>query len=744
MSTERKLGSFLGVFTPTVLTILGVILYLRTGWVVGHMGLGRTILIVVLANLITLITTLSFSSIATNIRVGGGGAYYIVSRSLGLEIGGAIGLPLFLSQTFSVTLYAFGLAESIRIVWPGVPVPLAAFLIVIAVGLLAYRGAELALKIQLPIMALVAISLVVLAIGSLTKGAANGIPLHEPSGEYNFWLVFAVFFPAVTGVMAGLGLSGDLKDPQKTIPRGAILATLTGFAIYLSVPVLLAIGADPETLRQDPNVWSRIAPLGAWLILPGLWGAIFSSAVGSVLGAPRTLQALAKDRMFSRRLENLARSDRGLIIGLAISVAIALGAVLLGDLNAVAPVVTMFFLTVYSMVNIVAALESLSGNPSWRPKFKVPWQVNILGGLACLVVMFLINPIAGAIAIVIEVALFIMLVRRERQAAWGDVRRGVYEALIRWSLIHLARHPMSARNWRPHILIFVDDLVRQLDLARFGNWFSQGRGVVTVCELLLGDLLDEDFRLHKQREDLQEILDQEGLVAFAEIDVAKNIIEGITNVAQANGMAGLQSNTVLVGWPKRKERLAEFLRIMQRLERLNISMLIGRIRPRLLFPREGVRRTIHVWWGGLEHNGDLMLLLAHLLTRNPAWRGARIQLMSVAFDEATKEQTIHYLEKLIPEIRIEAEVKVIVKPEGRSVRELIHEQSADAEVGFLGLASPEKGEEEAYAQRMEELAGDLSTVFFVKNSSMFVGQLLDTGVDDDSEKKTEPQPARSS
>jgi len=174
--TTRKLGTFLGVFTPTILTILGVIMYLRVGWLVGHLGLYRVIIIVILANVITLITTISFSSVATNTRVGVGGAYYIISRSLGLEIGGAIGLPLFLSQVFSVTLYAFGLAESFRFVWPDIPLKTATFIIVIAVGLLSMAGAKLALKVQVPVLVLIALSLGALSIGTLSHGWGKPLP----------------------------------------------------------------------------------------------------------------------------------------------------------------------------------------------------------------------------------------------------------------------------------------------------------------------------------------------------------------------------------------------------------------------------------------------------------------------------------------------------------------------------------------------------------------------------------------
>jgi amino acid transporter len=345
---------------------------------------------------------------------------------------------LFLAQVFSVTLYSYGLAESLRIIWPGVPIQPVTFVIVLMVGGLAFSGAGLALRTQIPLMVFVGISLVALAIGSILRASGAGVPLDMPSGEVGFWVGFAIFFPAVTGVMAGLGLSGDLKDPGRAIPVGSILAVLTGFAIYLIVPVLLAVGASPEELRGDSLIWLRIAPLGAFLILPGLWGAIFSSAVGSMLSAPRSFQALAMDRIVPKFLGGFSAGRKGLIPGLVISVLISLGAVFLGGLNAVAKLVSIFFLTTYGTINIVAALETLSGDPSWRPKLRVPWAVSLVGGLACILVIFLISPTAGFIAIFAEFLVWYILSRRERRARWGDARRGIYESLIRWALIQLA------------------------------------------------------------------------------------------------------------------------------------------------------------------------------------------------------------------------------------------------------------------------------------------------------------------
>ena len=722
---DGKLGTFIGVFTPTLLTILGVIMYLRVGWLVGNMGLLLTLSIVVLANLVTLATTLSFSSIATNRRIGIGGAYNIISRNLGLEIGGAIGLPLFLSQAFSVTLYAFGLAESLRFIWPGVPLVPAAFLIVLGIGLLASRGSAIALKVQLPLLFLVALSMAMLVLGATADPLPDVPPIAQSTGEVGYWVAFAVFFPAVTGVMAGLGLSGDLRDPKASIPRGSIAAVLLGFAVYITIPIVLFLGADTEVLRDDPMVWARVAPLGAWLILPGLWGAIFSSAVGSVLGAPRTLQALALDHLAPKQLARTMGPQNEPILGLVVTMVIALGACLLGDLNAVAPIVTMFFLTVYGTVNLVAAFASLSGEISWRPTLRIPWIASLTAGIACIVVMFLISPVAAVAALSAELIVWLILARKERTTAWGDARRGLYEALMQWALVRITAHPMTARSWRPYIMLFVRKIERSLDLVHYGRWFAQGRGIVTICELVKADLAPEGFDTQARRHEMERFLKQEAVVAFAETDVVSNIEDGLVSVAQANGMGGLNSNTLLMGWPSGQEGLERALRSLRSFSQLGKSLIIGRIDTKPL-PLAGRDREIHVWWGGLQRNGDLMLLLGYLLSRNSEWLGAQLVVSSLASSELMRERTQNHLDELLPELRINARTDVLMKPDDMTVREMIFAQGQTADVTFLGLPVPEVGGETEAAQRMSAMAEGLSTVFFVNNSSPFGGELVET------------------
>jgi solute carrier family 12 (potassium/chloride transporter), member 4/6 len=715
-----KLGTFLGVYTPSLLTILGVVLFLRTGWVVGQVGLVPALAIIVLAHAITGATALSVSAVATNMRVGAGGAYYMISRSLGLEIGGAIGVPLFLAQTFSVTLYAFGFAESLQLFWPQVPLRPVAAATILAVALVSSRSAGLALKLQLPVMALLAAALVSLFAGTAQR-AATALPLWQGiAGGEGFWPVFAVFFPAVTGLMAGVSLSGDLADPKRSIPVGTVLAVATGFVVYLIVPVALAMAADSQTLVADNLIWFKLAAVPA-LIFPGLVGAILSSAVGSILGAPRTLEALIEDRVLPRLPRRLISPRLATNLPHLLATAVALAAVALGNLNAVAPVLTMFFLTTYGMVNLVAGLEQLSGAPSYRPAVRVPWLVSLAGGAGCLWVMWLINRWAAVAAVVVEVGIYFGLRRRLLSASWGDLRYGALMSLTRSTLLKLRHLPVDPRNWRPHILVFAGDAKKRLDLVRYAAWLNQNRGILTVSHLLIGELAELAPRIPEVVRETDELLDDHGLVAFAEAEVATSFEEGVLAVCQANGIAGISSNTIMMGWSEKPERLEAILRVVRGAAQLGKSTLLCRIAPRRWAPR---LERIDVWWGGLQNNGDMLLLFAHLMSVNPEWSAARIEVKAISSSAISLEQTERTLAALLARSRINAERKVIRHAEGETVQQTIQRESRDADLVFMGLREAELGEEAAYGERLRSLVGDLPTVILVRAAGPFAGRLL--------------------
>jgi len=718
---ERTLGTFLGVYTPSILTILGVVLFLRTGWVVGQVGLVPTILIVALAHVITISTALSISAISTNMQVGTGGAYYMISRSLGLEVGGAIGVPLFLAQTFSVTLYAFGFAESLSLFWPEAPQRIVAASTIIVVALAAAWGAEAALKLQVPILVAIGLALGSLMIGSVAKSGETLPLLQGVTSGKSFWLVFAVFFPAVTGIMAGVSLSGDLKDPARSIPRGTMAAVLTGFLVYLAVPVALAATSSPEALASNNLIWFEVAAV-SWLIIPGLLGAILSSAMGSILGAPRTLEALVDDGVLSQALQRALRGPKRKYVLLVTSTAVALGAVALGDLNAVAPVLTMFFLTTYGVVNLVAGLELLSGSPFYRPSIKVPWYVSLAGGAGCLWVMMLINPVAALVAVIIEILIYLGLRRRAIRASWGDLRYGALMSLARAVLIRLRDLPVAPQNWRPNILVFAGDIDRRLDLVRFAAWLNQGRGILSVSKVLVGRREELAEQIEGELHKIERRLEDEGIVAFSEAEVVPSFEEGVIAIAQANGIAGLTSNTLMFGWSDKEERRVSQLRIMRQASLMGKSTIICRVRPRSWATRP---TRIDVWWGGLQNNGDMMLLLAYLLSLNPEWRRAKICVRSIATSDMMQDHNERNLQRMLEENRISAEIEVTPWDPEANVQTLIQQKSQGADLVFLGLREPAEGKEREYADRLAELVGDLPTVVLVRSAGIFAGQLLE-------------------
>lgn len=732
-ASPPKLGTFLGVFTPTILTILGLMLYLRMGWVVGNAGLWGALGIVVVANVITFLTALSMSTLATNMRVGVGGAYYMISRTLGLEFGGAIGIPLYLSQTLSITLYAYGLGESLGVLWPGMPdvaVRVIAVVTVVGVTLFAARSTELTLKAQIPVMVLIVLSLIALFVGvDWSVQQADNFGAYTDPEVTGFWDVFAVFFPAVTGVLAGVSLSGDLKDPRTAIPRGALGAVAVGFLIYLVLPIAMAYAATSDTLAANKLIFTEVALLGPVLVMGGLWGAILSSAFGSILGAPRTLQALAMDGLAPRALaENDAKTGEPLL-GLRISGAIALvAAIALPSLNMVAEWVTVFFLTTYGALNVVACIESLVGDSGFRPTIRVHWVFSALGAFGCFLAMFLINPLACIVAIAVEVLLFYILSRRSLQSTWGDVRTGLWLTTARFVLMQLRYARVDPRNWRPHILVFTSRLRANIPMAQLAAEIGQRRGIVTIMELLVGES-PNPVKLRQRVAENHSLMQKARLTAFCEAIAVAELESGIVGVTQANGFAGLQSNTVMLGYPGGGSMgMIRMLKVVRTLGDLEKCVIVHRPGPPPSTepPRSGAKAPprLLVWWTGREHNGDLMLLLAHLLKGTQRYRGGELILRSIVASEADAERRRAEFAEFLPEIRIPATVDVIVNGDGRPVAEIIRERSRDASLVFLGLAVAPVGSEEAVAEGLETLVQGLPETLLVHNAGPFRGTLL--------------------
>jgi len=712
----KRFGWFSGVFTPSILTILGVIMFLRLGWVVGNAGLIGAIAVILLSHVITIATGLSVSAIATNRTVGAGGAYNIISRSLGAPVGAAIGIPLFLGQALSITFYIVGFSESVAYLWPNIDQRALSIVVLLLLTAISMKSAELAIKTQYIVMAAIAAALVSFFSGGGGESAPREIAWLNTSGA-GFGAVFAVFFPAVTGIMAGVGMSGDLRNPRSDLPKGTMAAIFVGMAIYLALPVALVLMVDSQTLVEDNNVfWS----VSRWpmLIFLGVWGATISSAVGSILTAPRTLQALAWDGLapgFAGRGFGPANEPR---IGTAITFGIALTGVLMGSLDVIAPVLTMFFLATYGFTNLACGLEKWSASPSFRPDFEVPAWVSLLGAAACFYVMSIISLPAMLLALFCCLGIFVVTERRQLESDYGDARWGIWSALTRAALINLKHVDYHAQNWRPNLIILGGDHSKRAFLLELGSAMVQDRGLVTYFHLLKGSV-DE---LADSRRALVETMEEESPShydnVFFRVDIVHDKYPGAVAVAQSYGVGTFRANAVLLGWPTRIQKADNYMAMLRDLARLDHSLFLVRHRPERGW---GDKREIHVWWGGLRGNGSLMLLLAFLLTTEPSWKSARVQVITVVDNIEHRRRAEDQIVEVLAAARLNAQPRVLMRG-GRTIKEIMRAESSAADLAVVGFLMPDPEDAEAFFERTEDMLEHMPSTVLVHSARDFDGE----------------------
>jgi len=727
-AVPNRLGTFGGVFTPSILTILGVIMFMRSGYVIGEAGIFHALLILFLAKSITTVTSLSISAVSTNTPVAGGGAYFLISRALGPEFGGAIGMALFSAQAISVPFYILGFTEALVGTFPDLADHYRVIALVTAAILfgVSYIGAKWAIKTQYLIMAILGLSILTFMGGAVMHFQRDLFIQNWSSGythpSLSFWSVFAIYFPAVTGIMAGVNMSGDLENPSRSIPLGTLAAVGVGLFVYAS-QVLLCGGAQTqlqlidagfETLRSQ-------ALFGAgFLVAAGVFAATLSSALGSFLGAPRVLQAVARDnvipplRPFGRGSRRGDEPHRALWLTLGITFGVILwagGDSQGGAFNIIASVVTMFFLFTYGMVNLAAFVESFAGNPSFRPRFKYyHWIPAIFGAAACASIAFLISPVAAALAAVFVFALYSLLRRNVLKVRFGDARWGFTYSRLRNSLLKAAKMPMDPKNWRPTILVLTGDPEARLTMAMYALWIGEERGLVTLARVLVGDLVEIGHLRETAVTQLQRFLQENDFDALSTVVVTRSLDEGLSALLQAHAIGPLSPNLVLMGWSSDETRSSSFVYHLNSVLLLGMSLILLWDKG---LPKARANRRIDIWWRGRE-NGSLMVLMAHLLTMNWGWSEANIRLLRLIEDEAGREPAAQALRELVDAARINAEVEILVSE--APFPEVIHRHSRDASVVLLGFNVPEESNAQVFQDYFEEMLSSLPTTLMVCSS----------------------------
>ncbi len=666
------LGTFGGVFTPSLLTILGLVLFLRLGFVVGNVGLVQMLVMLVLATSVSVLTTISLAAIATNLRVGGGGVYFIISRTLGPAFGGAIGLVLYLAMSVSVAFYTIGLGEAVASVIgssSSMAPRLIAAVTIVGLAALAWVGADIATKLQYVVLVCLVIAIVAYFVGvvpDLSVGTAAD-NLGAPSAGNGFWVSFAIFFPAITGFTQGVAMSGDLKTPSRSITIGTFGAIGVSTLVYAAVIVTFAMAVPLQTLRDDTSIMRSLAPSPA-LIDVGVVAATLSSAIASMLGAPRTLQRLAGDRLVPalQPFERGSGTDNNPRRGVALTAAIALFTVAVADLDLVAPIISMFFLASYGMINYATYSEARAASTSFRPTFRFfDWRLSLLGTMGCIAVILAIDPFAGALAGVAVFSLYRYLNGSSQQSRWADSTRGFHASEVRTHLKAMGPNLEPGRDWRPCTVAFASrDPFRRLALATVAGWLEGGAGLTTVARIVPGR--GPMARKQASRIDLElqrELAAQSGGV-FGRVIVAESLPAGVASLLQSHGIGSLRPNLALYSWYEHDEHSTtsngDYESMVQTGLRFGANVGVLRALPdawaNLPSSPDPATRIV-VWWTD-DGNGRMLALLAWMCTRDSVFARASIEVWVAGTDRHDRDRIQH----LLDDARIPAAVAGVADP----------------------------------------------------------------------------------
>uniref|UniRef100_A0A7N6AIN1 Solute carrier family 12 member 7b n=1 Tax=Anabas testudineus TaxID=64144 RepID=A0A7N6AIN1_ANATE len=778
-----QMGTFMGVYLPCLQNILGVILFLRLTWIVGTAGILESLVIKVLLCFVNcwLNNTFLIKIIAAVFFSAAGGSYYMISRSLGPEFGGAVGLCFYLGTTFAGSMYILGTIEILLTYI----VPKAAIFVatrkedevdallnnmrvygsccLAMMAVVVFVGVKYVNKLALVFLACVILSILAIYAGVIktifeppdfpvcmlgnrtlqnhnfdkclktevidnitvtTKlwtlfcegpelnatcneyftnnnvtvvqgipGLTSGVISDNMWSEYGpldmlvenkklpsfggsdpakdiympyvvndimtfFTLLVGIYFPSVTGIMAGSNRSGDLRDAQKSIPIGTILAIATTSVIcILSVHFVYSRNLVIGTLS-----WPS-----PWVIVIGSFFSCCGAGLQSLTGAPRLLQAIARDGIVPfLQVFGHGKANGEPTWALLLTAGICEIGILIASLDSVAPILSMFFLMCYLFVNLACAVQTLLRTPNWRPRFKYyHWALSFLGMSLCLALMFISSWYYAIVAMVIAGCIYKYIEYRGAEKEWGDGIRGLSLNAARYALIRLEDAPPHTKNWRPQLLVLLnldsDQGVKHPRLLSFCTQLKAGKGLTIVGNVIEGTYLTKETEAKKAEQNIKASMSAERTKGFCHVVVSSNLRDGVSHLIQSAGLGGMKHNTVLMAWPgtwKQSNDPQSWRNFTVRCYTRTAALLVAKNVDS--FPTNQDRLgegTIDVWW--VVHDGGMLMLLPFLLRQHKVWRKCKMRIFTVAQLDDNSIQMKKDLQMFLYHLRLNAEVEVV-------------------------------------------------------------------------------------
>jgi potassium/chloride transporter 4/5/6 len=543
----------------------------------------------------------------------------------------------------------------------------------------------------------------------------NLTPMHpdtftpEPMKLLGFWAIFAIFFPAMTGLESSVSLSGDLRNPSRSLPIGTITALLVSYAVYCAIPIFLVRYVPLDRLAYDPLIMQDIASVPSLIVL-GIWGATLSSALGGMLGAPRTLQAISDDGVLPAFLGKTFGANNEPRIATILTFVISLGGVYFGSVNMIAPLLTMICLICYGVLNVSAGIETLMDNPSWRPRFPVHWSISISGGILCLLSMFMINSGAAILAMSFVLCIYVFLKSRQFSTSWDDVRHGILTYFSRLAIYRLAYAESSSKSWRPHFLVFIGDTNEHTNhLLKFSQAISRSKGFLTMATILPTPRKSENEK-NQLEKTIAYALQKQKIQAFVQIKYSESLTSGMKSMIQHYGLGPLMPNTIVLGGIPKAADIKDFAEVIKSTydQHCNVVIISDKERLPLLDPHIHSKTffgDIHVWWDDQDKsNSELMLVLAHMLQKSPLWKKARIMVKCIVNNEKLRHQKIAEFESIGRLQRLNIHPDVLVSQSEDSHLDFIKNFSKDAGIIFVGLLKPDLENIDSYGKYLSDLS----------------------------------------